>query len=591
MSGNPSFFWDENRKPNFNMHPVTTIPDTVSFKGAGKIVDELKKAIKEKGGKVVIVFNYYYGINEEKFYQDVVSKIGADLEISSEEAHYPETVIWQKYGKNITEDRILGVYVTDHIDECFDPEILARQRKQIEECTGVVAVYGTAAAVVCEGDILVYCDISKKEVGARQIKGQPNWGAGNEKEEPLKKQKRSTFFEDRMLDWQKTALFKTMNFYVDCNKDDAPVMLSAETFHYVTKYMETRPIQNIASFTPAVWGGHWAQKVLGADPTAVNIGWATPGSLERLDVIFNVGGNEVRMIAQNLILDNPAGIIGQIQWSNLGYKAPVIANYLDTWQGGNLSLQVHPTVSYSHEVFNSDYGHHESYYMMDVMDDSSVYLGMKEEADFDEMIAAMKEAQETGKFDDTKYINRIPMKKHDHIYIPGGTIHASGENTVVLEIDIFGVQTFKLWDWGRIDFDGKPRPINIGHGEKVIQPQYKTEFVMDNLVSKRQEVDRGFGWRKEFSGTTPYERFAVYRYWVKNSLMLETDGVVKLYVLVEGEEAVIESPNGFFEPYVIHYAEAVFIPAAAGQVIFKPYGKSAGKEIALVETYMDFKIR
>ena len=43
MSGNPSYFWDDNRKPNFNMHPVTTIPNTVSYKGADKIVKEIKR--------------------------------------------------------------------------------------------------------------------------------------------------------------------------------------------------------------------------------------------------------------------------------------------------------------------------------------------------------------------------------------------------------------------------------------------------------------------------------------------------------------------------------------------------------------------
>lgn len=47
------------------------------------------------------------------------------------------------------------------------------------------------------------------------------------------------------------------------------------------------------------------------------------------------------------------------------------------------------------------------------------------------------------------------MKNHDHIYIPSGTIHASGKDTLVLEINPIGFQTFKLWDWGRIDADGK----------------------------------------------------------------------------------------------------------------------------------------
>ncbi len=50
-------------------------------------------------------------------------------------------------------------------------------------------------------------------------------------------------------------------------------------------------------------------------------------------------------------------------------------------------------------------------------------------------------------------------------FIPAGTIHSSGKNTLTLEIDMFCFTTFKLWDWGRLDYDGKPRPINIDHGK------------------------------------------------------------------------------------------------------------------------------
>ena len=58
-------------------------------------------------------------------------------------------------------------------------------------------------------------------------------------------------------------------------------------------------------------------------------------------------------------------------------------------------------------------------------------------------------------------------------------------------------------------------------------------------------------------------------------------------MLVEGEEAFIESLDDSFEPVVIHYAEAVFVPPAAGQYTIKPYGKSKYQECAVLEIYMD----
>ena len=87
------------------------------------------------------------------------------------------------------------------------------------------------------------------------------------------------------------------------------------------------------------------------------------------------------------------------------------------------------------------------------------------------MIEAFQTAQDTQRaFDDETYINKIPVKKHDHALIPAGTIHCSGAGTMVLEISATPyIFTFKLYDWGRVGLDGKPRPINIARGKKTFR--------------------------------------------------------------------------------------------------------------------------
>ena len=77
-----------------------------------------------------------------------------------------------------------------------------------------------------------------------------------------------------------------------------------------------------------------------------------------------------------------------------------------------------------------------------------------------------------------EYVNKIPVKKHDHVLIPAGTIHCSGKNTMVLEISATSyIFTFKLWDWGRVGLDGIPRPVHIEHGLKNIQWERTTPWI------------------------------------------------------------------------------------------------------------------
>ena len=204
------------------------------------------------------------------------------------------------------------------------------------------------------------------------------------------------------------------------------------------------------------------------------------------------------------------------------------------------------------------------------------------------MIADLKHAQTTGThFDADKYAEKWPAKKHDHFLIPAGTVHCSARGCMVLEISATPyIFTFKLWDWGRMGLDGKPRPINIEHGAKVIQWDRQPKWTQENLINRISVIAERDSWKEESTGLHELEFIETRRHWHSEKMLHETGPGVNVLMLVEGEEAIVESPEQLFEPFLVNYAEAFIIPARVKAYSITPHGKSKGKQIATIKAYV-----
>lgn len=264
--------------------------------------------------------------------------------------------------------------------------------------------------------------------------------------------------------------------------------------------------------------------------------------------------------------------MGNAVYSRFDLDFPIRFDLLDTMEGGNLSLQVHPLTSYIRENFGMNYTQDESYYLLDAGSDATVYLGLKTGVDPVEMEADLRCAQETEfEFPVEKYANSIPAKKHDHFLIPAGTLHCSGANSMVLEISATPyIFTFKLWDWGRLGLDGRPRPVHLDHGLKNIQWDRDTVWTNNQLVNTVTSVAEGVGWREERTGLHAEEFIETRRHWFSQAVEHNTDGGIHVLNLVEGSEVVVESPEKKFTPFVVHYAETFLVPAAVGRYAITP---------------------
>ena len=573
-----------NFESKYNPYPATKI-DAKAICGYENIKNELLSKVKEN---TTLVLDFYPGVDEKEV-EELVISLHADTIIHTIDLFKESQTITEQMKYHLTDDRTFGkMYFGEFID-FIDVDKLQQAKETVKNATGLCVVCGVAASLVTKGDINVYFDMARWEIQLRYRAGMPNYKATNNDEEILKKNKRGYFIEWRIADKHKEQLFNTFDYVVDTNKKNDPKMITGDTFRKSLEKLSHIPFRTVPYFDPGVWGGQWMKEVCHLDSTQKNFAWSFDGVPEENSILFDYDGVIFELPAMDLVLYQPKQLLGQQVFARFGAEFPIRFDFLDTIGGQNLSLQVHPLKEYIKKQFGMDYTQDESYYILDATEGACVYLGLKEGINSDEMIQDLRKAQ-TGEilFDAEKYVNKFPAKKHDHFLIPAGTIHCSGAGAMVLEISATPyIFTFKLWDWARVGLDGRPRPINVEHGKNVIQWDRTTQWVKENLVNATKEVqEEGNTCRVEHTGLHELEFIETRRYTVSDSSYHKTNGTVNMLNLIDGKEAIVESPTNAFEPYVVHYAETFIIPASISEYTVRPYGMSEGEEIKVIKAYV-----
>jgi mannose-6-phosphate isomerase class I len=561
-------------RPNYDKAPFVNVP--------GHTCDVGWDAIAARLTGNVIAVECYPGVIED----EIIAKLRQRRQvIHTRDAMLPAAAIDKLVepflGGN---DPVFGFLTNLRLEQFFDAGKLAELRKRIGDKTLVVGVGATLVAP--DPDVLVYADLGRWEAQLRFRRNETgNLGVENHALAAGLQYKRAFFVDWRVADRFKKPLLRRCDFVLDTNTRTEPKLAAGEAVREGLRRASRQPFRVVPFFDPAPWGGQWMKEVCQLDPTPKNYGWCFDCVPEENSLYLGFGDvKNFELPAIDLVFLHPRELLGDPVHARFGDEFPIRFDFLDTMGGGHLSFQVHPLTEYIQEKFGMHYTQDESYYLFDAVPDATVYLGLKPGVKPAEMIAALEAAQTGGApFDDSKFANQWPAKKHDHFLIPAGTVHCSGSNSMVLEISATPyIFTFKLWDWGRLGLDGKPRPIHIHHGKEVIQWQRDTEWTKQNLVNRIEPVGTGDGWTEERTGLHEREFIETRRHWFTKPVAHDTRGGVNVLNLVEGEEAVLESPTGAFEPFIVHYAETFIVPASVGAYTIRPRAAKCGTIKAFV---------
>ncbi len=139
-------------------------------------------------------------------------------------------------------------------------------------------------------------------------------------------------------------------------------------------------------------------------------------------------------------------------------ELPILVKYIDARE--KLSIQVHPSDEYAMKYENGSLGKTEMWYVVDAGENAELIYGFYQDTDKE----TIRKSLEKGTIE--KYLQKIKVKKDDIFYIEAGTIHAIGADILLVEVQENSNLTYRLYDYERVDKNGKKRELHI---EKALE--------------------------------------------------------------------------------------------------------------------------
>lgn len=305
-------------------------------------------------------------------------------------------------------------------------------------------------------------------------------------------------------------------------------------------------IQLRPAFKDYLWGGHRLveeyDKKADCDPVAES--WELSAHKDGSSII--VGGAYDGMLFKDYIDQHSKDLWGTKAEKDTTF--PILIKFIDAKQP--LSIQVHPDDTYAWE-HEHEPGKNEFWYVMEADPDSFLYYGVKEPMTKEEYRAHIQ--------DDTicDYLNRVHVKKGDCFFIQAGTIHAIGAGLMIAEIQQSSNSTYRVYDFGRVGKDGKPRQLHIDKAVDVsrLTPSGKNGEADGPLMQKNGYTEQVLTNNKYFT-CTKYHVITAYTETVTTQsfqglTILDGEGTLaydnEVLPLRKGDSVFIPAQDGKYE--------------------------------------------
>ncbi|MFH1195106.1 MAG: ROK family protein [bacterium] len=554
--------------------------------GDGKINEGIEALVDELQNHDMIIIDGYVGVFwhtlADQLYNEFskrnISVCIYDIKSAMKDEDSIESMIKPYMGNG---DSIFGKRAEVQLIDFFDNEKLSKIIPDPDAQINILI--GCGAELAGWEGTQVYGDLPKNELQFRMRAGSiTNLGA-SVAFEPQSMYKRFYFVDWIVLNEHKRNLMQKLNVIIDAQRPDRLLFTDADTIREGLKKMSENFFRVRPWFEPGPWGGSWIKdQIKGLAQDVPNYAWSFELIVPENGIMFESDGKLLEISFDFLMFQEFNAVLG-LAADRFGVEFPIRFDFLDTFDGGNLSIQCHPRPGYIKKEFGENFTQDESYYILDTKNDAKVYLGFQDSINPEQFRKELEQSyQNATAMDIEKHVQTHIVKKHDLLLIPNGTIHGSGINNLVLEISSTPyIFTFKMYDWLRMDLDGMPRPINIDHAFNNLYFERKGELVKEELLAKPVIVEQGEDWKIVHLKTHKAQFYDVERLEFLTSVSVKTNNRCHVCMLVEGESVILETKRGMRQRF--NYAETFVIPAAAESYRLINEGR---KEIKIIKAFV-----
>lgn len=464
-------------------------------------------------------------------------------------------------------DPLFGKIYPGELVDFFDQQKLA----DFQPVTGEPTIlYGIGSALSNWAGTLIYVDVPKNEIQFRSRAMQvTNLGKRRriltKKCKPVDSKlqyKQFYFIEWPVLNRHKQKLLPQIAVFIDEQRIRTITWITGPELREALDELSKNAFRARPWFEPGVWGGDYLKsRIEGLNKAVPNYAWSFELISPENGIILENTDTLLEVSFDLLLYHRSAAVLGKAA-QKFGNYFPIRFDFLDTMNGGNLSLQCHPTVSYINKYFGEKFTQDESYYILETADKGLIYLGFQENINPLQLRDELENSfLKNVPVEIEQYVQTFAARKHQLYLIPNGTVHCSGTNNLVLEISATPyIYTFKMYDWLRPDLTGNPRTLNLDRAFENLDFCRKGDIVGKTLLSQETLIKEGSDFRILNLSTHEAHYYAVQRYEFLSTLEAFTNGQCHVLNLVEGACIEVQTPGN---TRLVYFAETFIIPAAA----------------------------